>query len=131
MRVLIVEPDPQLRGDLARTLRQTGFGADPSPSIPHAMELLRGGCYEAVLVDISSADTVEDLGRVVNLARGAPVLAMGASRSPALAVEASRREKSPSAVRKRTLQRREWVTSALLSAPIRCSSMYLPILSFE
>ena len=84
-RVLICDPDPQLRAELLRAVRNAGYCADEVADPASVEERLASVGYDALVLDVASAADLERLERLVG-SRAVAVLAAGADPSVELAV---------------------------------------------
>lgn len=74
-KILVIDDDAAVRGELARLLRQTGHVADEAASVADAFVALAGGAYASVILDLSLGGGVDPKPLHDALdARGVPVL---------------------------------------------------------
>ncbi len=90
-RVLVVETDAALAGDLLRVLRSAGFDADVAAGLRRALDCVATGGFDVVLVDVSREAALAAIDALRSRAPEVAVIAVGAEPAVERVVEAMRR----------------------------------------
>ncbi|MGH0033711.1 MAG: sigma-54-dependent transcriptional regulator [Myxococcota bacterium] len=89
-RVLVVEADPTLAEDLTQVLQRAGWAVDLARGAAIGEAPMEGSSPPVVLVDVSSPEGFEALGRLGGDRSVGPLVAMGSGHSPEPAARARR-----------------------------------------